>query len=81
MTLWRTGRKVGRTIYAQGQEEPSDHDALIGVMDTRALAREAVEAHNAVIVGQCPRCGKINENAWRLAKAFRLLRSAKRAEQ
>jgi hypothetical protein len=43
---WRTGRKVGRTIYAQPGAEPSDEDLLIGVMDTPALAREAVEAHN-----------------------------------
>jgi hypothetical protein len=44
---WRTGRKVGRTIYAQISAKPSDHDVLIGVMDTRALARSAVEGHNA----------------------------------
>jgi hypothetical protein len=43
---WRTGRKVGRTIYAQLGAEPTDHDLLIGVMDTPALAREAVESHN-----------------------------------
>jgi hypothetical protein len=36
---WRTGRKVGRTIYAQTSDEPSDHDTLIGVMDTRKLAQ------------------------------------------
>lgn len=27
--------------------EPSDDDALIGVMDTPAIAAEAVEGHNA----------------------------------
>lgn len=43
---WRTGRKVGRTIYAQQGPEPSDDDPLIGVMDTTALATEAVSAHN-----------------------------------
>jgi hypothetical protein len=46
---WRTGRKVGRTIYAQTADEPNDHDALIGVMDTRELADHAVKAHNAVL--------------------------------
>lgn len=43
---WRTGRKVGRTIYAQLQEVPSDADPLIGVMDTPELAHAAVHAHN-----------------------------------
>ena len=43
---WRTGRKVGRTIYAQIGEFPSDDDVLIGVMDTPVLADDAVRAHN-----------------------------------
>jgi hypothetical protein len=44
---WRTGRKVGRTIYAQIGEQPSDLDVLIGVMDTTVLAQQAVRDHNA----------------------------------
>jgi hypothetical protein len=44
--FWRTGRKLGRTIYAQLGPEPSDDDPLIGVMDTRTIADEAVECHN-----------------------------------
>jgi hypothetical protein len=47
--LWRTGRKVGRTIYAQIGEQPSDGDVLIGMMDTRELADEAVRAHNLTL--------------------------------
>ncbi len=43
---WRTGRKVGRTIYAMVGRVPHDNDVLIGVMDTPELAREAVEGHN-----------------------------------
>jgi hypothetical protein len=43
---WRTGRKVGRTIYAQLGPEPADGDPLIGVMDTPELAAAAVAAHN-----------------------------------
>lgn len=43
---WRVGRKVGRTIYAQCCDEPSDEDPLIGVMDTPGLAAESVAAHN-----------------------------------
>ncbi len=44
---WRVGRKVGRTIYAVVSDNPSDDDWLIGMMDTRELAAEAVSAHNA----------------------------------
>jgi len=43
---WRTGRKVGRTIYSQVGDEPSDGDILIGVMDTPDLAQCAVTAVN-----------------------------------
>lgn len=46
---WRTGRKVGRTIYAQAGDEPHDHDHLLGLMDTPQLADHAVKAHNAVL--------------------------------
>jgi hypothetical protein len=49
---WRTGRKVGRTIYAQTGDEASDHDTLIGIMDTRKLAQAAVDAHNATLVNE-----------------------------
>jgi hypothetical protein len=51
-TVWRTGRKVGRTIYAQQAPEPSDGDPLIGVMDTPELATEAVEARNRLAGGR-----------------------------
>jgi hypothetical protein len=43
---WRTGRTVGRTIYAMRGSAPSDTDPLIGVMDTPELARVAVSDHN-----------------------------------
>lgn len=43
---WRTGRKVGRTLYAQLGPEPDDHDPIIGLMDTKALAEAAVRGHN-----------------------------------
>jgi hypothetical protein len=46
---WRTGRKVGRTLYAQIGNVPSDDDVLIGVMDTPELADEAAKAHNATL--------------------------------
>jgi len=44
--VWRIGREVGRTVYQQAGEEPSDDDALIGVMDTPRLALLAAEAVN-----------------------------------
>jgi hypothetical protein len=44
---WRVGRKVGRTVYAVTGPTASDTDVLIGVMDTRTLAAEAVACHNA----------------------------------
>jgi len=43
---WRTGRKVGRTIYVQVGDGPSDGDQLIGVFDTPELAQRAVTAVN-----------------------------------
>ena len=44
--IWRVGRKVGRTIYRQTGEEPSDDDILIGIMDTPEWAELVVEAVN-----------------------------------
>ena len=46
---WRTGRKIGRTIYAKTGPEPSDSDPLIGVMDTPELAAAACAAHNIAL--------------------------------
>jgi hypothetical protein len=43
---WRTGRKLGRTIYAQRGDAAADNDILIGVMDTAPLAAEACTTHN-----------------------------------
>lgn len=43
---WRTGRKVGSTIYLQHGDEPSDEDELIGVMFSPERAAAAVDAYN-----------------------------------
>jgi hypothetical protein len=51
---WRVGRKVGRTIYRMRGNDPSDDDELIGVMDTPALAVEAVDAVNLSRVSPSP---------------------------
>jgi hypothetical protein len=47
--FWRVGRRVGRTIYAIAGTVASDADVLIGVMDTRELARHVVDVHNAAL--------------------------------
>lgn len=47
--LWRTGRTVGRTIYAMRTDTPTDTDPLIGLMDSVALAKAAVDGHNQLI--------------------------------
>jgi hypothetical protein len=46
---WRTGRHVGRTIYAMEGDKPSNQDLLIGIMDTAELASDVVNAHNLTI--------------------------------
>lgn len=47
---WRVGRSVGRTIYLQQGDEPSEHDPLIGVMDTPGLAKLVVNSVNEQLV-------------------------------
>lgn len=44
---WRTGRKLGRTVYARTGGEDWEADTVIGMMDTAELAEEACAAHNA----------------------------------
>jgi hypothetical protein len=46
---WRIGRKLGRTIYAQLWDEPSDDDPLLGIMDREDLAALVVYVHNSSI--------------------------------
>lgn len=46
---WRVGRKVGRTVYVQLGEEPSDRDILIGLMDTPEIAALAVRGVNQLL--------------------------------
>jgi hypothetical protein len=42
----RQGRKVGRTLYIQHAEEPSNGDVLVGMVDSRELAARIVAAFN-----------------------------------
>jgi hypothetical protein len=46
---WRVGRKLGRTIYAQLWDEPSDDDPLLGIMDRTDIAELIVYMHNSSI--------------------------------
>ena len=43
---WRVGRKLGRTVYAQEGDVPSDDDPLLGFMESDAIAEQVVEAIN-----------------------------------
>lgn len=43
---WRTGRKLGRTIYAMVGEEPSDDDVLLGLVEDSAIASHICAVHN-----------------------------------
>ena len=45
-TVWRTGRKLGRTLYDQGGDQPSDSDPFIGMMDSREDAELVCELVN-----------------------------------
>jgi len=45
---WRVGRSLGRTIYRQVGDEPSKDDEFVGVMDTRELAAQVVDALNGL---------------------------------
>lgn len=45
--VFRVGRKLGRTIYMQRGEEPSDADMFLGIMDSRVMAATIVRLLNA----------------------------------
>lgn len=45
---FRTGRKVGRTLYVQIGDQPDDMDLLIGIVDSSDQADIIVNAVNAV---------------------------------
>lgn len=47
---WRTGRKVGNTIYRQLGEAPSDDDPIIGFMSDPADAALAVAVVTAAFM-------------------------------
>ena len=49
MTRYRNGRHLGRTIYRQMGENPSDQDEFVGIMDTREMAGVVVDALNHLL--------------------------------
>lgn len=51
--MWRTDFKRGRGIYAllsNDVEKASEHDPLIGVMETSELAQDVVDVHNRALM-------------------------------
>ena len=44
---WRTGRHLGRTVYALMGDEPSDEDPFLGIFDSASVAAAVVAEHNA----------------------------------
>lgn len=46
--IMRQGRRVGRTLYWQQGEEPSDSDPVIGLVDYPQIAAAVVRAFNAL---------------------------------
>jgi len=46
---WRTGRTLGRTLYARTGGDDYKADTPAGMLDTRELADEACDAHNALL--------------------------------
>jgi hypothetical protein len=47
---WRTGRTLGRTLYARTGGDDYKADTCIGVLDTPELAEAACAAHNADLI-------------------------------
>lgn len=50
--IWRPGRSIGRTIYAQLLSSPHDNDVLLGMVDFPDLARHICDVHNKFLMEQ-----------------------------
>lgn len=68
---YRTGRKVGRTLYKQVGRSPSDDDQLIGVLDTPELALYAADAMSAADAGMVYLVPTLDQLAAHLSEARR----------
>jgi hypothetical protein len=51
---WRTGRTLGRTVYAVTGTGDHKADTFIGIFETRELAAAACVAHNTAITQPAP---------------------------
>lgn len=47
--VWRTGRKLGRTLYAQVGEQPGYDDVLLGLLETPEIATYVATLHNGTL--------------------------------
>lgn len=47
--LWRTGRSLGRSVYARVGEHSDDDDVFIGIFDSQTIAAYVAEMHNKVL--------------------------------
>lgn len=47
--VWRTGTKLGRTVYARVGKDASPEDVFLGIFDTPELALHAVMTHNLLL--------------------------------
>jgi len=54
MIPWRTGRSLGRTLYARTGGDDYEADTFIGIMDTPELAEHVAEWHNQKLASVSP---------------------------
>lgn len=70
--FWRTGRSIGRTIYAcpPGAQYRDGSEVLLGMMDTPELAAVVVATHNcALSLSRDPELGDMLAQALRIEVA------------
>jgi hypothetical protein len=69
---WRTGRKLGRTLYICNGETPGDDDQLVGMMDTPELADRVVDAVNRTMPKDASAGGadEVSKTIWRAASVL-----------
>lgn len=54
MTPWRTGRSLGRTLYARTGGDDWKADTFLGIMETAELAEAVAEGHNQKLASLWP---------------------------
>lgn len=67
---WRTGRKLGRTLYERKYtDQPSDEDRFVGIMDSPEDAQRVVDAVNRVAVLEA-QLERIRADYWAHERAY-----------